>query len=233
MARIRQAQGDLAGALELLDEAQRVYMGDFSPNVRPVPAMTARAAGRAGPGRRGARLGARAGPVRRRRRCPTCASSSTSPWPGCCWRGTRPPHRNLRRRGGPAPGAAAGGRGGGRADRQRHRDPGAAGARPARPRRYPGRPRPAGTRADPGRAGGLRPRVRGRGTTDGRPATSGRETAAWGYVRRLAGRLRPAGGDRPAPGPRGAAQRARAGGAPAARHRPGRPGHRAASSWCR
>jgi LuxR family maltose regulon positive regulatory protein len=42
MARIREAQGDLAGALNLLDEAQRVYMGDFSPNVRPVPASRAR-----------------------------------------------------------------------------------------------------------------------------------------------------------------------------------------------
>ncbi|MDQ1660013.1 MAG: hypothetical protein QOD41_5096, partial [Cryptosporangiaceae bacterium] len=41
-ARILQAQGDLDGALHLLDEAQRVYMGDFSPNVRPVPAARAR-----------------------------------------------------------------------------------------------------------------------------------------------------------------------------------------------
>jgi LuxR family maltose regulon positive regulatory protein len=42
MARIRQSQGDLAGALTLLDEAQRVYLGDFSPNVRPVQALRAR-----------------------------------------------------------------------------------------------------------------------------------------------------------------------------------------------
>ena len=42
MARVREAQGDLAGALILLDEAQRVYMGDYSPNVRPVPAQRAR-----------------------------------------------------------------------------------------------------------------------------------------------------------------------------------------------
>ena len=33
MARVREAQGDLAGALTLLDDAQRVYLGDFSPNV--------------------------------------------------------------------------------------------------------------------------------------------------------------------------------------------------------
>jgi LuxR family maltose regulon positive regulatory protein len=42
MARIRQAEGDLAGALELLDEAERVYMGDFSPNVHPIAALKAR-----------------------------------------------------------------------------------------------------------------------------------------------------------------------------------------------
>ena len=42
MARIRQAEGDLDGALELLDEAERLYMGDMFPNVRPVPALKAR-----------------------------------------------------------------------------------------------------------------------------------------------------------------------------------------------
>jgi LuxR family maltose regulon positive regulatory protein len=42
MARVRQARGDLPGALQLLDEAQQVYVGDFAPNVRPVPALTAR-----------------------------------------------------------------------------------------------------------------------------------------------------------------------------------------------
>ena len=42
MARIRQAQGDLDGVLDLLAEAQHAYIGDFSPNVRPVPALTAR-----------------------------------------------------------------------------------------------------------------------------------------------------------------------------------------------
>jgi LuxR family transcriptional regulator, maltose regulon positive regulatory protein len=42
MARVREAEGELGGALELLEEAQRVYMGDFSPNVRPIPALRAR-----------------------------------------------------------------------------------------------------------------------------------------------------------------------------------------------
>jgi LuxR family maltose regulon positive regulatory protein len=41
-ARIRQAEGDLDGALELLDEAERLYVGDYSPDVRPVAAVKAR-----------------------------------------------------------------------------------------------------------------------------------------------------------------------------------------------
>jgi len=42
MARIREAEGDLGGAHDLLCEAERVYMGDFFPNVRPVAALKAR-----------------------------------------------------------------------------------------------------------------------------------------------------------------------------------------------
>jgi LuxR family maltose regulon positive regulatory protein len=42
MARIRQAEGDLAGALDLLNEAERLYVSDFFPNIRPVPALKAR-----------------------------------------------------------------------------------------------------------------------------------------------------------------------------------------------
>jgi LuxR family maltose regulon positive regulatory protein len=41
-ARLRAAEGDLDAALELLDEADRVYNGDYSPNVQPVPAVRAR-----------------------------------------------------------------------------------------------------------------------------------------------------------------------------------------------
>jgi len=36
MARIREAQGDLDGALDLFDQAERLYDGNFSPNVRPI-----------------------------------------------------------------------------------------------------------------------------------------------------------------------------------------------------
>jgi LuxR family transcriptional regulator, maltose regulon positive regulatory protein len=42
MARIRAAEGDLGGALDLLNEADRLYVSDFSPDVRPVPALRAR-----------------------------------------------------------------------------------------------------------------------------------------------------------------------------------------------
>jgi LuxR family maltose regulon positive regulatory protein len=41
-ARLLQAQGDAQGALELLDEARRFYNTDFSPPVRPIPALKAR-----------------------------------------------------------------------------------------------------------------------------------------------------------------------------------------------
>ncbi len=42
MARIREAQSDLDGALDLLDQAERLYDGAFSPNVRPIAARKTR-----------------------------------------------------------------------------------------------------------------------------------------------------------------------------------------------
>src|SRR5258706_13816149 len=42
MARIRESQGDLNSALDLLHEAERLYVGDFSPNVRPIAASVSR-----------------------------------------------------------------------------------------------------------------------------------------------------------------------------------------------
>jgi len=42
MARLRQAERDLDGALALLDEAERLYMSDFSPDVRPIAARRTR-----------------------------------------------------------------------------------------------------------------------------------------------------------------------------------------------
>ena len=42
MALARQAEGDADGALALLAEAERLYVGDFSPDVRPIAALKAR-----------------------------------------------------------------------------------------------------------------------------------------------------------------------------------------------
>jgi LuxR family maltose regulon positive regulatory protein len=42
MARLCAVQGDLDGALDLLDEAEPLYASDFFPNVRPVAALKAR-----------------------------------------------------------------------------------------------------------------------------------------------------------------------------------------------
>ncbi|WP_284981708.1 LuxR C-terminal-related transcriptional regulator [Arthrobacter sp. efr-133-TYG-118] len=42
MARVLQSEGDVGGALEQLDEAERLYVGDFFPEVHPVAAVRAR-----------------------------------------------------------------------------------------------------------------------------------------------------------------------------------------------
>jgi LuxR family maltose regulon positive regulatory protein len=60
MAQVRAAEGDTDGADALLEEAERLYTGDFSPNVRPVAATRARLHARAG------RLGAARAWVRSR-----------------------------------------------------------------------------------------------------------------------------------------------------------------------
>jgi LuxR family maltose regulon positive regulatory protein len=39
---LREAEGNLPGAFDLLNEAERLYVSDFFPNVRPVPALKAR-----------------------------------------------------------------------------------------------------------------------------------------------------------------------------------------------
>jgi LuxR family maltose regulon positive regulatory protein len=43
MARLCEADGDPEAAVDLLDQAERLYVGDFSPDVRPIPAVRARA----------------------------------------------------------------------------------------------------------------------------------------------------------------------------------------------
>ena len=42
MAQLRAARGDTAAAADLLTEAERVYVGDFAPHVRPIAAVRAR-----------------------------------------------------------------------------------------------------------------------------------------------------------------------------------------------
>jgi LuxR family maltose regulon positive regulatory protein len=42
MARIREAEGDPVTALDLLDEAERLYVSDYFPNVRPIAVLKAR-----------------------------------------------------------------------------------------------------------------------------------------------------------------------------------------------
>jgi LuxR family maltose regulon positive regulatory protein len=42
MARVREAEGDVDEALVLLDEAEHRYVGDYFPEVRPIPALRAR-----------------------------------------------------------------------------------------------------------------------------------------------------------------------------------------------
>lgn len=42
MARLQQTQGNLSEALDLLDEAERVYTSDFSPNLQPIAARKTR-----------------------------------------------------------------------------------------------------------------------------------------------------------------------------------------------
>jgi LuxR family maltose regulon positive regulatory protein len=42
MSRLFEAEGKLEDALALLDDAERVYAGDYAPNVQPVPAVRAR-----------------------------------------------------------------------------------------------------------------------------------------------------------------------------------------------
>jgi LuxR family maltose regulon positive regulatory protein len=48
MARVLVAEGDLDAALDLLDEAERRYVGDYFPEVRPIPALRARVHARQG-----------------------------------------------------------------------------------------------------------------------------------------------------------------------------------------
>ena len=132
MARVREAQGDLDAALTLLDEARRVYAGDYSPNVRPVPALRARVLA----------TQSEVGEALRWVREQGLSADDDLSFLHECG------HITLARvllsqvaadgseahLDGRAPGAPPCGSRGGRADGERHRDPRAAGAHPPRPR---------------------------------------------------------------------------------------------------
>ena len=190
LARVRQAQGDLDGAVELLDEAERLYAGDFSPNVWPVSALRARAFLAQG------RLGEALGWARERGLTATDDLSYLHEFEHITLArvllaqyaderadesvddATRLLER-LRTCGG-----------GGEADREPPRDPGAAVPCSPNAGRPPGGAGIAAPGADPRRAGGLRPTLRRRRTGDGLPAASGRQAGhPTKLCRSAAGRL--------------------------------------------
>ena len=240
MAGVRESQGDLAGALTLLDEAQRVYMGDFSPNVRPVPALRARLLAAQGQRVRSPRLGQRAGLVRGRQPHLCAGIRAHHPRQGSSWRGTRSTgdksSLNDADHGCCSACSAAAGRA---AERQRDRDPGVAGTCPPSRRPTPRVPwhrwNEALTLAEP--EGYVRVFA-----GEGPPmaslltAVTSRQ-AEWDYVRRLlaAGTHDGAQVTATAPGeqatrrrygPHRSAQRTRTRRAAAAGNRPGRTRHR-------
>ena len=131
--------------------------------------------------------------------------------------------------------APPGRRGRRRADGDRDRDPGPPGARPARRRRHGGCPGVAGTRADAGGAGGLRPSLHRRGAAHGGTAEAGGEA-----TQRLRIRAPPpcrcrhdGGADARRAATHRAAQRAGARGPAPPGERSRRPGHRARAHRCR
>ena len=155
-------------ALTLLDEAERLYLSDFSPDIHPVPAIRARilvAHGRPAEAQAWARRRASRPTTRSR----TSASSSTRRWLGS----SSPRRRGRRRRA--ARGASAARPAARRRDRGRRAT--AAASRSSSSRRSPGT-RPATSDAafaaldaavSDRRAGGLRPRLPGRGARDDAP----------------------------------------------------------------
>ena len=178
LAWIRQAQGDQAGALDALGEAERVQLSPVMVGlINPVPAERARLAlARATSTPPSAGSGPAASPPRTTPA--TRASASTWSWPGCCSPTGRPSRRSgcwngcmPRRppRGGPAASSRS------RACRRWPTPPAA--TSPA--------PWPPWPRRSPRRARGLPARVRRRGSPDGRPAPPAAGRAAPGAPRRL------------------------------------------------
>ena len=150
MARIREAEGDLGGALDLLNEAERLYVGDFFPNVRPVPALRARVRVAQG------ELGEALGWARERGLSVDDDLSYLREFEHITLarvllaRYAAERCRALHSGGDPALGAPSASGRRGAEDGQRHRDPGAAGAGPPGTRRHPRCACITATRADAG-----------------------------------------------------------------------------------
>jgi ATP/maltotriose-dependent transcriptional regulator MalT len=161
MARVREAEGDPDAALDLLDEAERLYVGDFFPNVRPISAMKVRVVGHAGQVGSSSRLGSRARPVRRRRPQLPARVRAHHPRQSPPGPGRRRGRGAFLRRGDPTLGTPPASGGSGCTDGKRHRNPGAASACLPGARRQPSCAWITATRADAVRTRGLRPDLPG------------------------------------------------------------------------
>ena len=144
--------------------------GRLLPERPTGPGVAGAGVGRPGALGRGAGLGAGARSLRRGRAQLPARVRAPHPRPGAAGPVRGGPRRGVARRRRPTPGAPPASGGGGEADREPARDPGAAVPRPPGARRPPGRAGLAAAGADAGRAGGLRPDLRGRGPADGLPA---------------------------------------------------------------
>ncbi len=234
-ARILQAEGDLDGAIPLLDEAERLYLSEYSPDIQPVPAVRARILVAHGRLDRRPHVGASG---RHRHDGPAVVRSrvrARDPGPPPDRRGDYR-CRGQRGAGHRAAGAPAGGRRGRPSSRRPPRDPHRARARPGCGGRPCGRGRRTRRRDRARGAGWLRPRLPRRRTRDDTAPAGRSQTARRPGVhpRPRARRGRPARRPGADPGsPCRAAERARARGPPppAQRARWSRPSP--ASSSCR
>ena len=181
-ARLREAEGDLDAALAIARRRRPALQRRLLPQRRPVPAA------RPGSGCAAANSHAKewAGEcgISADDELRICASTSTSPWPGCCSPGGRRP-ASLDKANRPL--APIGDRRrSGRTGRDAHRDPRAASLSPqaaSDPSAALSSPAPGG---DAGRAGGLRTCLRRRGRTMATLLkTLVRQGPGFGYARRL------------------------------------------------
>ena len=130
LALLREAEGDRESALDLLAEAERVYVGDFSPDVRPVAALRARMLAAHGDLPAALDWARRTRPAPGRRRAVPPRVRISDPGPDHARRRFTGGAARRRRPAGAAPDRGGRGR---RADRHADRDPGRPRATPAGP----------------------------------------------------------------------------------------------------